>query len=589
MKKIIFFITVLSLFLYSCSKDDTVNPNATKENLQIEKRSNDLTKDVTNTGRWLKFKSQSSFDNIYDLLVKEMDNQEGDGYGPNDGPNDGQSSSYDDATVLINWELSLEHFSLRKRNLQIQERLYSKGMHPRDVMPSIQDYGVIDDVLLAFISSEGVFQVGDNVYLYRNGGILIRTTHPDAPDDILDNGTIAVFNPDYVNESDVIKDPHEPIGPGPIGPGPFGPGPGFRGGPECSADFMQFGDPTRNADGTINVTLVWAQAMETADLQDLELSWSWDDGSSDTNDPTGTVSHTYASPGTYNVCLDVSWTFDEEDPTPDVECSTTGCMSITIDEEPPSICNESNVCLFLTGLELTGIEGLIDLTGSSEGMMCLTMDNLLVQLIGVCADIDPSEVTLNHAPSGTEWTLADGTQCIMVPCDAEQPVNVTFGNCTVTFDIDLNLENNSCDDDDYKTGWKWVTIGVNENGISWYLNTESKENALCCSSNHVYAKMIYKIYHNDEWCKEKRKLGMELHGTVFGDQNCECDNMDSPDDTEFPTKDKHTINIKEPIMKDFGGISNNCDMPWFADFYVDLDDDDAVEFIRTVDSCGEEL
>ena len=544
MKKILFFLSIFCLVVYSCSKDEV--PDAQGDEPITEMRTllpSNTYQGVEGNGRWLIFQSQDTYRRVYDQLKMANDNYV-DREGKDD--SDGDKDECDTEYVLKEFESRFQFVSLRSRNLQEECRLYADGKHPKEVMPTLVDYGILDEQVLTTVSDEGVIQIGEEIRIARDNYTII-TTKAEVAIDILDNGDGKVFDPKNLDDVEVIQ---------------------FGGGlttPECTADFENTSQ-TEVTNGTL-ASFTWASSMDLGKLSNVVLVWDFGDGSPKETESSGTTSHTFATPNTYNVCLDVSWTYEKEGQEPE-PCTATHCEPVVIKEVDSDcsdeLCDALQILSFLSIESTTNI--FVDDDNSSPGNLCLNTSGIINFLVDFCADIDPSDITLSFNQTGQSFNGADGG-CFQT-CDGNRNIGISFGSCSFTIKVDFNQEPN-CDDDDHDTGWKWMWYDTDK-GISYRMETKSKENNfLGWGKNHIKSKMINKHFENNKFKRKKAKLGQRFSGTVKGDQSCSCDVSATPDEEKFHNSKKKCFTLEEKILNDIDGISADFTDCWFTDYFID--------------------
>lgn len=556
MKNYLFFLSAICLCVFACTKND-VESTINTENLRLGIESNlvpsGATSGVINNGKWLKFSSEEAFQEVYNQLDEairnyDFDNRDGDDKGG--GLDD--VSFVDTEPVLAAWEALLGHESLRRKCLTEEYDKYNEGLHPSEVMPSIHDFGIVDEVYQACISKDGVIQIGSSIRIHRNGRITITTTNPITATNIVNNGNVAIFDPANIDDIEVHHNASAGGGSG-----------GGGDAPECTAAFENTSQ-TETDEGVL-ASFVWGETIDQDCLDDLELEWDFGDGATMTDDD-GIISHTYAEPGDYFVCLEVSWTFEVEDGD-DVTCNDNLCQTITIEDNGPP-CDEETLCLAINALSLlnptTAGTVLIDSENSTQGNLCISTTGIINFLTEFCTDVNAGDIVFT-CPDGTEIGALDCCET----CDGPRNIGITIGNCFATVRILMN-EVPGCVAGDSDTGWEWIEYEPGEAGISYRMRTLSKEdNGWPFSRNEVSSKMIRKEFVRDKWRRRRARIGLEHKGIVFGDQTCACDNQDNPNDGDFPNRRKYTLRFDEPIMDDLDGISNDCSEPWFTDYFVD--------------------
>ena len=424
-----------------------------------------------------------------------------------------QEDDIDYEPVLTEFENGLEHNSLRIKNLVQEDRLLSSGLHPLDAMNSIQDYGIIDDVELSFISEFGAIQIGRTIKLYQNGGLIIKTENAGIANQIIDEGSSAALTLDNVMDVEAIY------------------GGTVQTSPDCTADFAQFGGTTENSTGFL-ATFIWDQAMETDGLSDINLTWSWGDGTPSTTTSDGTSSHTFAEEGTYNVCLQVSWEYDDDNNPVSCMAGPT-CQEITISDGNP--CTEDILCGAAAALGLfpTLSSVVISDNNSTSGMLCANIEGVVGFLANFCADIEQEDVTLTfNGMEGPCWETCDGPRDLVL----------SLGNaCETTLTIEFN-EDGGCQGGDYDTNWGWISID-DETGLSIRQQTKSASNG---GNNKCLAKMIRKEKNDrDKWKRKRDYLAIEMDKLCWGNQTCNCDQDLNVNESEYPGNRKYSLTAKE--------------------------------------------
>ena len=534
MKKYFFFLGIV-LLIYSCSKDSINADQVSDPEVETDVRA---ISGVSNNGKWLVFTNQASYNRAYRILERQVRRYNFDRNGFEE-----TNATYDYEPVLQNFENGLGHQSLRVKNLRTEFEMYQQGRHPSQVMPKIQDYGILDDVELALLSKEGVVQIGSEIKMHRNGQVVISTTDASIAIEILELGTIAALSPDNIGDVSIKN---------------------IVGGvssvaPECSSEFETF-SITETETGDFLATFQWAQFMETNIVKDLKLKWTWGDGTVGTTTSSGSTSHTFSSEGTYTVCLEASWVYEEEDPTPDVICNAPSvCKEILIENEDP--CDEELLCDALQIMSFLPIAELTDLivsdNNSSSGQLCASPTNIVLWLSDFCADIEESdiELTFNGQP-GPCWATCDGNRDLLLKVG---------DNCQALLTIAFN-QDPGCSSGDVDTGWRWISYNNDNTGISYRQQTKTKAN---WGFNRLWSKMVRKEFINGKWKRRRAFIGMENSGIVKGNQTCDCDTEDECNDTDYPSSRKYSKILKEPIMTDINGIhvddtDPNC---WKTDYF----------------------
>lgn len=537
MKKYLFFIATCVFFIVACTKDEPQSINNDEPQLKTSNSETGL-KGVTNNGKWLVFSSEKDYLRIYESLEQQVESYDFDKSRFIE-----TDRTFDYEPVLTEFESRLKHKSLRSYNLMKQYELYSRGMHPKEVMTSIQDYHIIDDVELAFLSKDGVVQIGRDIKMHRNGGTIITTSNKAIATQILEEGSIAALSIRNIEEVEIQQNSS-------------GQGGGGDQAPECTADFVQFGETTQNGNN-FQATFQWAQLLEAECVTDLELIWSWGDGTDNTTESIGSTSHTFTEEGTYNVCLQVSWNF-EHDTNPE-ECNAgPTCQEITISDGNP--CTEQILCAAATAIgAIPGLSGLvISDNNSTPGMLCANVEGIVSFLADFCADIGPDDITLTfNGEEGPCWETCDGPRDLVL----------SLGNaCQTTLTVLFN-EELDCQGGDHDSGWGWIDIDPGEVGLSIRQQTKSAANG---GSNKVKAKMIRKENTWRGWARRREHIGLDMEKTVWATQTCGCDQSFNVAESDFPSWRKYTRSITEKdFPSSFDGLDLRLDNPdcWFANYY----------------------
>ena len=198
MKKYLFFLATSVLIIFSCTKDEVQTIN--DSNLRKDLRSSEIgINGIVNNGKWLIIKSDAEYEKTRKRFeeVSERYNYDKSDFRETE-------STFDFEPVLTKFESDLNHKSLRAKNLLKQHKLYSEGLHPKEVMPRIQDYGILDDMELAMLSKDGVVQIGRTIKLYRNNGITILTKNKRIANEILEEGNIAALKLENIKDVEIL-------------------------------------------------------------------------------------------------------------------------------------------------------------------------------------------------------------------------------------------------------------------------------------------------------------------------------------------------------------------------------------------------
>jgi len=319
------------------------------------------------------------------------------------------------------------------------------------------------------MSDEGAVQIGNQIQIFMNDGV-VTTSNGDAANSLLDNGGVALFDPTF--SGDLSFKPNEGI---------------VQTAPDCTADFT-LQTQVENSDGNVLASFAWAQSMDVSSLTDLSLTWNFGDGSADVTGSDAMPSHVYTEPGPYDVCLTVSWTFEEEGQEP-VMCSVSDCMVVEI-EEVDSDCSDE-LCQIINGTAILGLSGiLIDQSNSSPGNLAINTTAVLNFFADFCSDVQASDIVLT-CPDGTELDNSG----ICSTCDGVRSIGIAIGDCSTNISVTMN-EEGDCDAGDSSTGWQFIEYD-NDRGFSYRLQTLSKEdNVLGLGTNRVRSKMIHKRFIN---------------------------------------------------------------------------------------------
>lgn len=315
--------------------------------------------------------------------------------------------------------------------------------------------------------------------------------------------------------------------------------------PDCTANFVQFGETTELQNSNLLATFQWAQILEAQTVTDLNLTWSWGDGTPNTTESTGSTSHTYAAEGTYNVCLEVSWTFEENN---QIETCNAGptCKEIKISDGNPCteqiLCGAANALAILSPNLLTNI--VISDNNSSLNNMCADIEGIVFFLADFCGDIDADDITLTfNGQEGPCWETCDGPRDLVLSIGESCPVNIT---------VNFN-EAGSCESSDFDTGWGWISFDNGMSGLSIRQQTLTAANG---GSNKLIAKMIRKERVSGKWKRRRAYIGLQMQRTVWGTQTCGCDRTYNPNESDFPSGRKYTRSITDDGMPDsFDGLN----------------------------------
>jgi len=541
MKKYLFFLASCVFIIVACSKEEVETIN--NEDTQRDFKSSVISaRGISNNGKWLVFDSQRSYDQTYQSLDRQVKS-----YDFDESRFKETEKTFDYEPVLTAFEKDLNHNSLRVKNLQEQYNLYARGLHPKEVMPSIQDYGILDDIELSFVSKDGVIQIGGDIILYRNGGVKIMTSNENIANQIIEEGSIAALKRENINEVEILHS--------------FG---GIGGGgdqaPDCTADFTQFGVTTETSDGNFLATFQWAQLLEAECVTDLELIWSWGDGTPNTTGTSGSTSHTYTEEGTYNICLEVSWTFEHDTNGETCNAGPT-CQEVKISDG--QLCDEELLCDGLQFLDILSPNLLTSIVlsdnNSTPGMMCPNIESIVFFLADYCADIEAEDITLTF--NGEE-----GTPC-WETCDGPRDLVLSIGgNCPVLLTVLFNEEEN-CDGGDYDTGWGWIEYDNGNTGLSIRQQTKS---AAPSGSNKLKSKMIRKRKTWRGWARRRAWIGLEMDGTVWATQTCGCDRIFNPNEDGYSSYRRYHKSITEDdFPSSFDGLNLMFNDPdcWFTNYY----------------------
>lgn len=546
MKNNLILLVILCLGIWSCSDDiisDIDAPESSlkaKQNIELSLQS---FSGVKNNGRWLTFKSQRNVERIYSILERQIDSYKDE--------RREVRGFMDDDPILEAWEINLNHSSLRRSNLLQMFQLYQKGEHPKNVMPFIQDFGIIDDILLAFASEEGAVQVGNEIVILQNG-YTITTTNYEAAIAILDDGPKAIYEPEFIHD---IAINHTESG--------------VVTAPDCTAEFTLSGQ-TDTGNGVV-ASFIWAQNVNIGELTNVNLVWDFGDGTDPETSSNGIVTHTFDEGGTYTVCLNVSWTYTDPDLEMPVTCSIPNCEEITIEADED--CSDA-LCSVVQAISILDVEELTELllneNSSNSNQMCITTQGVLAMAVPFCTDLEASDISFTFPESDEP---VSPTNCWEVFCDSEYTIVLTIGDCIANLTVDFNRGPSECEDDDTDTGWEWCEYDPGEFGLSYRLKTCSEEdNFLGIGKNQIYTKIYHKKRKNNgNWKKDKADLEICFSGMVYGDQNCNCDVSQAPNECESK-ENKKKLKLKETIFPNFGGISAHHDEPWYAELSVNGSD-----------------
>ncbi len=525
------------MIIISCSKDSEI----TNLETSIRKKGDVITAKqlgIVNNGQWLVFKSQAHYYEVFDQIVTAIRTHEV-------SDEEQEIENYDFADELLsNLEEELGHYSLRTSLNEQEDELLENGEEPSDALNSLFDLNVDDQIEQAFVTNDGVVQIGDEISLYRRN-YRIATTNPELANSILQDGEVVMYNPDNIDDVSIVDYGFTPVA------------------PECSADFALL-NQRENEDGTFTAVFLWAGNTNVANLSDLQLKWDFGDGSAPVYSEDGNITHTFSDPGNYSVCLDVSWVFKEEDK-PDVPCEISNCMGIEMIQSPAG-CKKA-LCFGLGFVSLLNREKLtelfVDEDSSTPGKMCLSSTGLLDILVDFCADIEPQDICYTLVETGQSVI---GSGCFDILCDSDYKIELKIGDCVRTITIDYNRFSATCDDDDHKTDWIDFAFNEDQNKISYKLKTLSNEfdgggRQMMWSRVKHYEKR-----NNGSWRKTKANLQIDLSGTIYGDHNCNCDVFKEASGTD--ARFGRYVTIREEVYEDLDGISAHEEDPWYASYTV---------------------
>jgi len=539
MKKIALFIFAACLFLVACSKD-TITDDLNSTTRKSEKPPTAKQLGIENNGEWLAFKSQAHYDEVFSTVVETIDNHK-----YSEAELEDEEFDYGEY-LLESLENELGQKSLRAQVTAQEEELLASGMLPVDALNSIVSFNIDDEIDQTFVTTDGAIQVGDDITIYgRNHKVV--TKNPNAAKDFLTNGVLSFFNPDFAGEFTA----------GPHGSTPTA--------PECTAEFMLTNQ--RDDDGVFLASFFWAGNMDAQNLDDLKFVWDFGDGSDPQERSSGNITHTFANPGDYSVCLTVSWVFKEAN-MPDVTCGEiTFCENITIDDIlPPVPCGE-RLCTAVTAFAqnpLINVSSLfIKPVQAVLGQLYVISGPIVTALQVICPEIRNDDITFEF----NNMTIQSG-EFFTIECNGQIPITVNVGDCSFTVIYTYGAyPEEGCHQGDLVLDWVTVNFDNDQRQIAYKLKTKTRDDG--GNRQMMWARVKPYEFIRGQFRKRRANLKIELSGNIYSNNPCPCtDNKEAVGSATSNGRARY-LTKREPVYQFAPGISPNRDDPWFATFTVD--------------------
>ncbi len=343
---------------------------------------------------------------------------------------------------------------------------------------------------------------------------------------------------------------------------------------ECDASFVY--SSSGEIGGPIVTTFEWSQAEQLGEYADLELTWNFGDGQTETSS-NGNIQHTYTTGGTYQVCLTVN-AMHTPDGQATYSCVTQQCMSVTANGTTPplDLCASIEAAIETATIINPGATWDALLSGGgtpgNPDQICIGISGLeafigagsvLAQFTDYIENIDAGDISWNFEGQAAEGSVA----CFDVSCGGSYSGSVEIEGCLEVF-FQYNKIITGCVSQDVNTGWQdhYYTSGGNDKKIEYRLKTKSDTGLW--QNNKVIAKMRnYKQKNNGGWKKEKADLRIELSGEVFttGYDNCFCTYAVDVS-AESQCNNSKTHEYKKNLGEQVGGIAVKDGEPWSATF-----------------------
>lgn len=555
MKNFIYYLSILffaTAIITSCEKDEAITSKKAQHGTdfsqsRVEDRGYEM-RGLSHNGRWFVVESEDYVESIVtslDELVASYESSEGE---------EEEDGFVDDEPVLAAFEDTYGHDSYRR---MLEVDLYNKleeGYDPVEALNSQTDYefSLSESSLL---NEDRVIQVGEDIYYYHTGEILIKVENEDTERlfAILEGGLLEAYLKPNVRF--ITTNTFQPIDVEPTV---------VMMTRDCTAEFTE-GEAALNSNDQYTVTFTWAQSANLAAWPGVTLNWDFGDGNTQTVNNNGVVTHTYASHGNYTVSLSVSSPATGQE----TACETSYTKSISFDEINNMECADY-MCLTLNtigALSPATLGNLLTdgiLTTNNE--LAFVATNAFSGVLDFCTETEMNSVqwTIN----GTSYTGNSFLFPLTCPDGQELIGTISFGSCSASFSYSTP---STCAHADCIQDWDEQTYNGGNKKIAYKTKTVSRYQDIffgLFGNNKIQAKMKhFKQKNNGGWKKEKKNLAIDADGTLAYNLSCNCqgdftvDESASKNNTKTLELERKYNNYSEIHM--YGNTYK-----WFADFKV---------------------
>lgn len=440
---------------------------------------------------WLYFQNQDIFDQVYNQLESEYDVWL---ETPEEVPED-EDPCTSGAAPLESFEANFEGFSsLRRAALESECAQLEAGVVPEEL---VDKTWIADDLLSTLLDDKGTVQVGDDIYWLKSRDLTYQVVENDREimQAIQDGANPLLFNTVVIHSS------------------------AARTGSSCKADFAV------NGYNALAGSFTYTGSPSTGNI-----TFHWDFGDGNTSS-TRNPSHTYATGGNYNVCLNII--VPGADPNDD--CSDRQCQTVKVGSgcfPPAFIWNE------------TGVPGELSFSP------------------------DLSSIYLGQIVS-YNWNFGDGNSSTLknpvhtFACDKVWNVSLevtTASGCTTSITIPVLVSSYKCCHKGKADGFAY--INGNQNQIKY-----KQHHVSLPLIRRVVGKMTYYKIKNGKYKKSRADLGVELIGEVYtkAAAGCRCETPQDIGKYRF-APNKKSLRVSKGIGQIFGVPFT---FPWEVTYSVD--------------------
>ncbi len=450
----------------------------------------------------LDFESKETFETIYNDLEKRIVAAAKDGTLDNDERGD----EIEDNLILADFESTLRGFkSLRLAELTKEFNFLDRGGDPEKYD---EDDLVVDEIIGAFLSTDKTMKIGTSIYyLPYDGAGLEITDGSFATLEALKNGK----SPLLFKKIKVIGDEEE----------------------GCSASFVANGSSTG-----LNYGFTFTGHPTPGSAPDATVNYHWTFGDGSTAS-TKNATHTYSSPGTYEVCVMVEKIHPKGG-----YCSDMFCKSITIEEEDPVDTTATCIGAAAFAWNETG----------TAGELCFSP----------LGGIYYSNIVSYSWTFGDGNTSTDINACNTYACDLDNvwvSLTVVLDNgCSSTISLPVNITSNNCCERNAKSQ------GTEHYASNYKFTWKQKSSHFLWWFNKIVVKMTHYKHNGNKWKKNKKDLKATTYGFVYTEDaaGCGCENDYNIGATEIEYNSKK-LTLKKKITKKY---KTRKDAEWSVKYYI---------------------